>query len=260
MSRDANLRSGDRASSELYYWEHYLPQLTCCTWGLGSFALGRGAVLGISRNAVNFSRVGNQIQIRENLLDCPVLQVLATLPLVIMTYVEIFVMPWLAGPAHPVRFVIARNLESFYGPLAALLLLGLVGYLMLRENIHSNYYLFCIVWWATTILPALNLNQVISLVQDRYEYIPSVGLCILAAHLLVTLASNGAGWKKAVAVGLGAFIAIQSIALWRIERTWHDNPAMIARCVQFFRIQYFIENNWPPYSGVEATLRVLRGS
>ena len=200
--------------------------------GFRVFALGRGSALGISRKAVSFNQIGNQIQIRENVINPPALQVFSTLPLVIVTYLEVFVLPWLAGPAHPIRFVTTRGFENFYGPVATLLLLSLIAYLVLRKSIHAKLYLFCIVWWLVTILPALNLNQVVSLVQDRYEYIPSVGLCILAAHLLVTLASNGARWQRATALCLAGFIALQLVALWRIEAVWHDNPTMIEKCVE----------------------------
>jgi protein O-mannosyl-transferase len=200
--------------------------------GFRVFALGREAVLGISRKAVSFGHVGNQIRIHANAINPPAFQVFSTLPLVIVAYLELFVLPWRAGPAHPVRFVSTPGLANFYEPMAILLLLGLIAYLVLHKSIHTKLYLFCIVWWLVTILPALNLNQVVSLVQDRYEYIPSVGLCILAAHILFTLASHGVWWQKATALGMVGFIAVQSVALWQIEPLWYDNPTMIGKCVE----------------------------
>ncbi len=195
------------------------------------FSLGIGAFLGVSHKAVHFHRIGNQIVIRTNVVNPPTLRILNTLPLVITTYLEVFVLPWLAGPAHPVRFLIVRTLESFYQPLLLLLSLASVCYFVLRNNAHWRLYCFCALWWLMATLPALNLNQVVSPVQDRYQYIPSVGVCIWVAHLSITLASNGACWKKAIAFCLAGFIALQTFALWRIESVWHDNLTMFAKCV-----------------------------
>jgi len=200
--------------------------------GARFFVLGRGAFLGISRKAAKFYLVGNRILIRESVVNAPAPQILYTVPLAIATYLEVFVMPWLAGPTHPVRLVTTRGLENFYRPLGALLLLALFGYSLLHRKIYAKLYLFCVIWWFINLLPALDLNQVVSLVQDRYEYIPSIGLCILAGDLSVRLATNGARWQRVIALGLSGFVAVQLVALWRIEAVWHDNQTLFTRCLE----------------------------
>jgi len=139
-------------------------------------ALGKTAVLGMTRKAGMLDLMGNKVVIRETVVNPNTLQIFNTLPLVIATYLEAFVWPWIAGPAHPVSFVKIRDLESFYQPFGILLVLAVIGYFTLHRSKHAELYLFCVVWWFVSLAPALSLNQIISLVQDRYQYVASIGL------------------------------------------------------------------------------------
>lgn len=212
--------------------------------GVRLLVLGKTAVLGMTHTAGMLDLVGNKVVIHEIVVNPRALQILTTLPIVIATYLETFVLPWLAGPAHPVGFVKVRGLENFYQPLGILLLLVVIGYLTLRRSGHANFYLFCVVWWLVCLAPALSLNQIISLVQDRYQYVASIGLCLLVADVAVTLAGNGEYWRRAIEFGMGVMIVLQVVALWRVQPIWHDDRTLFAKCVEilpgsvYYREQY----------------------
>jgi hypothetical protein len=202
--------------------------------GVRLYVLGNTAVLGMVRTSGMLDLVGNKVVVRQTVVNPQPSAIFSTLPLVVLTYLELFVMPWLAGPAHPIGFIRVRSPENFYYPVAILGLLFVIGYLALRKTSHARFYLFCVAWWFVNLAPALSLNQVVSLVQDRYEYVSSIGFCLLVADLCVTLASQGWFWRRAIAIGVVVFASAQVIALWIAEPIWHDNESMFRRGVEIF--------------------------
>jgi Flp pilus assembly protein TadD len=163
-------------------------------------------------------------------------QQLMTIPLVIATYLELPVMPWLAGPAHRVLFVTGPLAPEFYLPAAALIALGGALVLGLGSHPDRRLFLFCALWSAITIspflyLPALLPNQ---LVGDNYAYLPSVGFCIALADWAAGIAGASALGRRAVSIGAAAMLALYAAFLWRVQPLWHDDIALFSRCIAVF--------------------------
>ncbi len=198
------------------------------------YAMGKDTIFGASHQRVTFDLIGSKIFVHHFVTNPPPLAILNTLPVVIATYLELTMLPWFVGPAHPVQFVTSRSMQNFYRPLALLAFLLIGGYTALRKNARAKLYLFCTIWWFVTLSPALSLNQIVALVQDRFEYVPSIGFCMLLACLSVALAKKGAHSRGAIALGLFGTIAVQVVTLWRVQPIWRDGVAMFGKCVEIY--------------------------
>jgi tetratricopeptide (TPR) repeat protein len=161
-------------------------------------------------------------------------QLWLTLPSVIGTYVAMLLVPWLAGPVHPIEMVSSPTSAQFYLPIIALS--GLMGSLALifGNDRRRRFYLFCGLWMALSIAPALNLRAFspLALVEDRYLYMPSVAWCLALVELAVTfLYSMEASGRVLAAATAIATLACAGI-LFHVESFWHDEIALFSTCVE----------------------------
>jgi len=158
-------------------------------------------------------------------------QVLLTLPEVLLTYLAVLAFPGAAGPAHDLDWI------THLGPIvlidaSALLILAAVAFVLTRRSRNRRIYLFCAIWIVLTMAPALNLNSILWLVDDRYLYAPSFGWCLAIAAAAVEIASTGATARKAVGVAMAAMLAMYAVSLTRLEPYWHDDVAFFKRTVE----------------------------
>jgi len=164
----------------------------------------------------------------------PFAEIIMSIPGVLTCYLESLIFPWRVGPAHDVKFVITPNAHNVFLPGAILVVIGALGYFAFRKNPRRHLYLFCAIWWVTSLLPTLNLDHVVALVQDRYEYLASFGFCVLIADLAVQASQLSATRSRIVMVATSAFITAYVGILWRAEATWHDNVTLFSRSVEMF--------------------------
>lgn len=160
------------------------------------------------------------------------LQILATVPGVMLGYLRLVSMPWLAGPAYRVHFVVQPNLWNFYAPLLTLAVLAAAGYAAIRQSPQRNLYLFCAAWFVLNLLPAMNFDHVVALIQDRYVSLSALGFCIVVADCTIRLARSGAMLRLAVEASAAMALAVSAVALWNVQRYWHDDVTLFTRCVQ----------------------------
>ena len=80
--------------------------------------------------------------------------------------------------------------------------------------------------------PALNLNALWYLVDDRYLYAPSIGLCLAVAVALMRIASASSSARKAVGAACAIFLAASTISTVQTEHYWHDDVTFFQRCVE----------------------------
>ena len=132
----------------------------------------------------------------------------------------------------PVRlcafYVFPDNLFALVGRvplgLTALLAVGLAFWALRRRAYPVS---FGIVWCIVALMPVLNAAWMpANVFSERYLYVPSVGLCWVAAWgclQLFEMVSAKPVWRRALAAGL-AFLA--ALAVYRIvtrNRDWHDD-------------------------------------
>ncbi|MBZ5516771.1 MAG: tetratricopeptide repeat protein [Acidobacteriia bacterium] len=103
---------------------------------------------------------------------------------------------------------------SLRSPWPWLTLLVLLGAVLLRRR--DRVLGFLLVWWLVALLPCLDFRMLSTpLVADRFSYIPSVGLCLAIAYLLlVRLPAYAPNWGRARLAG-PAFVVL--VSLWAVK-------------------------------------------
>jgi tetratricopeptide (TPR) repeat protein len=121
-------------------------------------------------------------------------------------------------------FDLARSLHS---PWPWLVLLGIVAALVLRRR--QPLLGFLVIWWLVTLAPCLDVRIVSFPVADRFSYLPSVGLALAVACLLLVELPQLFPMRR-LAPALAGIIAFGSIAYAvqdvPLVPTWNNNVAL----------------------------------
>jgi tetratricopeptide (TPR) repeat protein len=130
----------------------------------------------------------------------------------------------------PVRLSAFRvfNLgPSLHSPWPWLVLLALVTAVFLRRG--EPLLGFLVFWWLVTLAPCLDVRMVSFPVADRFSYMPSVGLALAVAYLLLVKLPPLFPMTR-LAPALAGAVALVSIAYAvqdvRLVPTWGDNVAL----------------------------------
>jgi len=170
------------------------------------------------------------------------MQVLMTLPSVLALYLELLVMPWIAGPPeHPIKIVSSVLSRDFYFPLAVLAAVALAAVRAIWRASHCRLYLFWIVWMVVALLPVLNLRVFPpwGLVQDRYLYLSSVGWCLMVADIGVAIFEGAPFGTLATVFSATLVVALYAGLLFQIETFFHDDVSLFSVSVQRFPNSWF---------------------
>ena len=204
--------------------------------GARALVLGTRGILGFTAKRFTATLDKGKLVIQSVPIHSSVAEILATLPSVLLWYLGLLLLPWLAGPAHEAYFVNRPTFINFYAPCAILLLLASGGYLLFRSSPRARLYLFCAIWWlvgtAPAPLPAIRLGVDVELICDRFQYLPSFAFCLLLADMAVQCGRNSAALRRAITVTVTALAVVYAVALWRAEAVWYDDVTMFSRCVQ----------------------------
>jgi tetratricopeptide (TPR) repeat protein len=114
-----------------------------------------------------------------------IIEVLLTQPIVICKYLGLFVWPLKLSIYHETDLVDTPLSARFILPV---LVLAAIAYAMRRVwNVRAGK--FAILWFVINLLPVLNLSafDVFFIMQERYLYLPSIGLSLLVAMALTRL-------------------------------------------------------------------------
>ncbi len=199
-----------------------------------SLVLGSGGILGLPHTRLYAALGQAGVVTRYAITNHSFGQILATIPAVLVHYLELLLFPWLAGPAHDLRFVTTPGLSNFYFPMAILASAALLGCLQFRNGRRGRLYLFCALWWFVTLAPALWLEQISALVQDRYEYLSSLAFCLVIADVSIQIARRSAVHARAASAAAAALAVVYAGTLWHAEAIWHDDVTLFRHCVERF--------------------------
>lgn len=195
-----------------------------------AMVLGARQVLGITPKMETVSLVGTKIVPHFVGIGHGVLATLLSLPNYLLCYLEVLVIPWLAGPAHNVAPISRPGLYDFYIPTAILTLATILGYFAIRRSPRRKLYMFCAAWWLVTLSPALlNLDQVISEAHDRYQYLGSFAFCVILADLGIRCWRSGALRAVAASVCTAALVVTYLVVLWRLQPVWRNDFTLFTR-------------------------------
>jgi hypothetical protein len=158
-------------------------------------------------------------------------QILMTLPVVLGAYLAVLAIPTSAGPAHAVGWFTHPQPVEFLS--VAVLVIFLAAVLMLAwRSSNGRIYLFCAVWGLLTMAPALNLNALWTLVEDRYLYAPSFGWSLAVAVAAMQIASLGSTARKAVGTAMAILLVLYTASTMQAEGYWRNDVTFSQRCLE----------------------------
>ena len=158
--------------------------------------------------------------------------VLTTIPAVIVKYIELMLIPADYSLQHYIAPVGSVLSMSFLAPMA--LLVALVAAIWLAR---SRVLAFAGVWfiiWLSPPLAGLRSFEPEYFVQDRYLYLPSIGICVALAMGIEWLAArrlfNFSGRMTATAVAASLLI-LWSVVCVKQNRVWNDTLTLLRHSV-----------------------------
>jgi tetratricopeptide (TPR) repeat protein len=150
-----------------------------------------------------------------------------TIPLAMLKYVGLMLVPSGYSYLHYVALVGSARSFAFWGCLAAISGIG-AAILLTR----SRLLILCAVWFLVWLAPALLAIRRFDpefVVQERYLYLPSIGVCLAAGLGLRWLAERdwfGISWR----IPAGAMLAAATIVLAGVyvaqNRTWTNDLSL----------------------------------
>jgi hypothetical protein len=158
-------------------------------------------------------------------------QILMTLPMVLFAYLAVLALPPMADPTHAIELITYPRPIVFIS-WAAILIVAIAAFALAWRSPNRRIYLFCAVWSVITIAPALNLNALWYLVDDRYLYAPSLGISLAASVAVIQIVAGNLRANKAAGVTVAVFLAACVVSIVRTERYWYDDVAFFGRCVE----------------------------
>ena len=169
-------------------------------------------------------------------------QILMTLPVVLSAYLAVLALPAVAGPAHSVEWF-THPQPLVFTSAAMLAIFAAAALALAWRASNRRIYLFCAVWSIVTIAPALNLNALYTLVEDRYLYAPSFGWSLAVAVAAFQIAAGGSRARRAVGVAMAGLLVLYAASTMSAQRYWYDDVTYLQRCVEIapFHLNYRTE-------------------
>ena len=160
----------------------------------------------------------------------PLGQSVLTLPLVVLRYLGLMAIPWGYSYQHSLTFVETPADIAFLAPLA-----GIIAIVACIAFVRSRLATLGAVWFIAMLAPALlALRQFepAALLQERYLYAPSFGVCLIIALGIEWTAARFESRGREIGVALAVLlILVWSVVLIRQNRTWDDTVSVYRNSV-----------------------------
>lgn len=164
----------------------------------------------------------------------PLINVLITIPNVILKYLELLVVPSGYSIYHFIDPAADFSFSTFGGPL---LLIAVGVFLIVRFG--SGLLVFSAAWFGLWLLPALMILgtfvPAFHFVQERYLYLPSIGFCLSAAigfDWIYKKFGKSLWANRAMQVSFIFLIAALASVHARQNRVWHDTLSLLEHNAQ----------------------------
>lgn len=164
----------------------------------------------------------------------PLIDVLVTIPNVILKYLELLVVPSGYSIYHFINPAADISFSTFWGPL---LLIAVGVFLIVRFG--SGLLVFSAAWFGLWLLPALMILgtfvPAFHFVQERYLYIPSIGFCLSAAigfDWFYEKFGKSLRASRAMQISFIFLIAALASVHARQNRVWRDTLSLLEHNAQ----------------------------
>lgn len=166
-------------------------------------------------------------QDEPNSLGIPPIQVLITIPSILLSYARMLFVPFPLAVMYGNTYVLSLSDVRFFG--AAIAVAAIIAgaiWIVRSSPIGRRALAFLLIF----LLPVLNLKAFRaeeSLLHDRYLYLPSIGFCILLAISFDWLSVGFAERRRTVFKSLTASVAVVLLALTFYQNfSWQNELAM----------------------------------
>ncbi|HKV53440.1 MAG TPA: hypothetical protein VJN94_02255, partial [Candidatus Binataceae bacterium] len=161
-------------------------------------------------------------------------EVIATVPWAWLHFVEITLLPWMAGPSHRVLYVASWTSPKFL--LSLVIFAPAAGWLSFGRFAKQRLYLFCAIWFFLPLIPEIALipTHQEAFVQDRYLYLASFAWCLVIADAVTAFAVATTAERKATFIAVAALAGLYAITLFRVQRFWLNDLSYFGECVAEF--------------------------
>jgi Flp pilus assembly protein TadD len=185
------------------------------------------------------SAAQNRIGALPALSACPVETRLENVAFSYLWYLRQAVHPSNLAAYHPFESMAAPALQAA----AAALALAAVTFLVLRRLRSAPYLAVGWLWYLGTLLPVSGLVQVGSHARaDRYVYVPLVGVFLLVAWGLTSLARR---WdsRRRIALLAGAALLFLAFSTWTQAHSWQDSFSLWRHALRVTEANPVANNN-----------------
>jgi len=122
--------------------------------------------------------------------------------------------------------------------LCALVVIALFLVAVFRKRSEYPYLLTGTAWYLVTLLPVIGVVQVgVQAMADRYTYIPSIGLFLLAAWGGADLVASFPRLRGASLALAGAALAAYAVTTYHQLSYWKDNVTLFSRALAVTRVE-----------------------
>ena len=162
----------------------------------------------------------------------PLVPALLTVPLATVKYLGLMFIPWGYSYQHYTDFVESPGSLLFLGPVVLLIALAAAVWFLKSSRLTLGA-----VWFIVMLMPALAALRQFEpayLLQERYLYVPSIGICLAVALGFEWLATRDwFGTRGRIAAGA---VAVLVVFVWgailiRQNNVWDDTLSVYKNCV-----------------------------
>ena len=200
--------------------------------------------------------LGSFTQNEPTSLGIPAIQVLITLPSILLGYLRMLFAPFPLAVMYGNRYVLSLSDVRFFGAaLAVTAILAVAIWLVRSSPVGRRALAFLIIF----LVPVLNLKAFRaeeSLLHDRYLYLPSIGFCILIAMAFEWISARFPAHRRRAFITATAIVAVVLLGLtfyqnfsWQSELAMTDNAMKVTPQWPFLRnyigAYYFDQHKYP---------------
>lgn len=163
----------------------------------------------------------------------PLRDAFLTLPWAFWFYVRKSLWPTAMSPLYDIHYVSGFRSLNFIGP-ALLVVVAGVALVCIYRRRKFDKSAFVLTWFVLTLAPALAAFVAAPKYEgltDRYLYLPSVAVCLLAGFALEAFSSRA--WTRRTAWACIAILLLaMPITIRRQSRIWESNYTLFERAVE----------------------------
>src|SRR5215471_546242 len=170
-------------------------------------------------------------------------QVLLTIPSILLSYVRMLVAPYPLAVLYNNTYLESAKDARFWAAAIAILILGSALWCIVRKSVTS---LLAFAFMVTFIVPVLNLKAFRteeSLLHDRYLYLPSIGFSILLAMGIDWLSARFSDARKRVFVGATVLASMILMVITYYQNfSWQNELTMVDYAMRVAPRWPFLQN------------------